>query len=179
MPVDNINTPVEFSKSKIFLSDISAQLGQSEVTGDGQIDIRGPRDIAVQLQAQAENIELTFPEQVTTSGKADILFSGNWLPYTAKINYKVNRGLIEKNFGQENADSKTTLASSSFLPPQQSEQQSPSLLLDVNIDLSSGVVVKNRLAEGEVVGNLKVTNTPENPFITGRLEIRPGSKIFF
>ncbi len=178
LPIDNINTPVEFSKSKILLSDITGQLGQSEVNGVGQIDIRGPRDIPIQLQAQADNIELTFPDQMMTAGKADISFSGNWLPYTVKVNYKVSRGLIEKDFGEDESG-KSSLAASPYLPPQSMEQQAPSLLLDVTVDITQGVVVKNRLLEGEVNGLLKVTNTPENPLITGRLEIKPGSKLFF
>ncbi|MBC7421338.1 MAG: translocation/assembly module TamB domain-containing protein [Bdellovibrio sp.] len=179
LPIDNINTPVEFSKSKILLSDITAQLGQSEVSGAGQIDIRGPRNIVVQLQADADNVELTFPDQITTAGRADISFTGNWLPYTAKINYKVMRGLVTKDFGEDDGLSKTSLVSSPFLPIQQSEQQSPSLMLDVTVDLSQGVIVKNRLLEGEATGLLKISNTPENPLITGRIDIRSGSKMFF
>ena len=39
-PIENINTPLEFSKSKIILSDLTAQVGSSELSGSGQIDIR-------------------------------------------------------------------------------------------------------------------------------------------
>ena len=179
LPIDNINTPIEFSKSKILLSDISAQMGTSEIAGAGQIDIRGPKDIAVNLQAEADNIELTFPDQITTAGHADILFSGHWLPYNVKVDYKVSRGLIEKNFGEDSPNSKMTLSASPFLPVQQAEQQISSLLLDVTVDLSQGVIVKNKLIEGEAVGVLHITNTPENPQITGRIEIKPTSKLYF
>lgn len=179
LPIDNINTPIEFSKSKVILSDISAQMGSAEIAGSGQIDIRGHKDIVVNLQAEADNIELTFPDQMTTAGRADIVFSGNWLPYTVKVDYKVSRGLIEKNFGESTPQTKTTLGASPFLPSQQAEQQTPSLLLDINIDIAQGVIVKNKLIEGEAVGTLKIYNTPENPLITGRIDIKPSSKLFF
>ena len=176
--IEAISTPLEFSQSKIILSEISAQLGNSELNGSGQIDIKGPKNLVIQLQAQADNLELTFPEKITTAGKATLNFSGSWLPYTLKIDYKVNRGLVEKDFGQDNS-SAAGVRGSHFLPAQQIESQSPSLLLDIGIDLSQGVIVKNKLLEGTASGNLEIKGTPENPIILGRIDIKPGSKIIF
>jgi len=178
-PIENINTPIEFSKSKILLNDLTAQLGPHEISGQGQIDIKGPKNIAVNVQASAEQIEITFPEKITTAGKADLVFFGNWLPYTLKVNYKVARGLVEKDFGQENNQSKSSVRASPYLPPQQIEQQTPSLLLDVAIDLTQGVIIKNQLLEGEATGKLNVSGTPETPIIAGQIDIRPGSKLIF
>lgn len=178
-PIENINSPIEFSKSKILLNDISAQLGSSEIIGQGQIDIKGSKQVNVNLQASAESIELTFPEKITTAGKADLVFFGNWLPYTLKINYKVARGLVEKDFGQDSSSAKSVVRISPYLPPQQIELQAPSLLLDVAIDMTQGVIVKNQLIEGEATGKLTVTGAPESPIIAGQVDIRPGSKLFF
>ena len=177
-PIEAITTPLEFSQSKIILSEISAQIGNSELNGSGQIEIKGSKNLVVKLQAQADNLELTFPEKITTGGKASLNFSGSWLPYTLKVDYKVNRGLVEKDFGQDNA-SNVTLRGSHFLPAQQIESQSPSLLLDIAIDLSQGIIVKNKLLEGSASGNLEIKGTPENPIILGKIDIKPGSKIIF
>ncbi len=178
-PIENINTPIEFSKSKILLNDLTAQVGPHEISGQGQIDIKGPKNIAVNVQASADQIEIIFPEQITTAGKVDMAFFGNWLPYTLKVNYKVARGLVEKNFGQDSSQSKSSVRASPYLPPQQIEQQTPSMLLDVAIDLSQGVVVKNQLLEGEASGKLNISGTPENPIIAGQIDIRTGSKLIF
>lgn len=177
-PIENINTPIEFSKSKIILNDITGQLGQSDVTGVGHIDILGSHNIVVSLKAIADNVELNFPDKIVTEGKADVLFSGSWLPYTLKIDYKVNRGLVEKEF---EADSKQTqtLRASSFLPPQQSQALAPSLALDVNVDLTKGIIIKNKILEGEAYGNLLVQGSPEAPILKGRIDLRPGSKLIF
>lgn len=177
--IENINTPIEFSKSKILFNDLTAQLGPHEISGQGQVDIRGPKQVVVNMQATADNIEITFPEKITTAGKADLVFFGNWLPYTLKVNYKVARGLVEKDFGQDSSQNKSSVRISPYLPPQQIEQQTPSLLLDAAIDMSQGVVVKNQLLEGEATGNLTVRGTPENPMIGGQIDIRPGSKLIF
>lgn len=178
-PIEGITSPIEFSQSKIFFNDITAHVGSSDLIGSGQIDIKGSKNINVQFQAQADSIELTFPEGVTTAGKADLSFFGTWLPYNLKVNYKVGRGLVEKDFGAENSSAASLLKGSQYLPPKQFEQQAPSLMLDVAIDLTQGVVVKNKLVEGVATGNLTIQGTPENPAILGKIEIRPGSKIFF
>ncbi|MEQ1722395.1 MAG: translocation/assembly module TamB domain-containing protein, partial [Pseudobdellovibrio sp.] len=176
--IDNINTPIEFSKSKIFLNDITGQLGQSDVTGLGHIDILGSKNIQVNLRAVADNVELNFPDQILTAGKANVLFSGNWLPYTLKIDYKVSHGLVEKNFGGDDGEGQT-LKASSFLPPQQIEQLSPSLALDVNVDLTRGIIIKNQLLEGEATGLLNISGSPESPIIKGKIDITRGSKLIF
>lgn len=178
-PIENINTPIEFSKSKILLNDITAQLGPNEISGQGQIDIKGPKQIVVNLQAAADQIEITFPDKITTAGKAELIFFGNWLPYTLKVNYKVARGLVEKDFGQDSSQNKSAVRASPYLPPQQIEQQTPSLLFDVAVDLTQGVVVKNQLLEGEATGKLNISGTPETPIIAGQIDIRPGSKLIF
>lgn len=177
--IENISSPLEFSKSKIFLNEITGTIGQSEISGVGQIDIRGHRDIGVNVHAEADNIELIFPEQITTAGKADLKFFGNWLPYTLKVNYKVARGLVEKDFGDDTSQGKSLLKASQYLPPQQIEQQTPSLLLDVAVDLTQGIIVKNQIIEGEASGTLQITGSPEYPLINGKIDIKKGSKLFF
>jgi translocation and assembly module TamB len=176
--IDNINTPIEFSKSKIFLNDITGQLGQSDVTGLGHIDIIGSKNIQVNLKAAADNVELNFPEQILTAGRANVSFSGNWLPYTLKIDYKVSHGLVEKNFGGDDGQGQS-LKASSFLPPQQIEQLSPSLTLDIDVDLNRGIIIKNQLLEGEATGLINLSGSPESPIVKGNIDITRGSKLIF
>lgn len=176
--IENINTPIEFSKSKILLSDITGQLGRSDVTGFGQIELIGPKNILVNLRAIADNVELNFPDKILTSGKASILFSGSWLPYNLKIDYKVAQGLVENDFEPDTSQS-LSLQASSFLPPKQIEQLSPSLALDINVDLTKGILIKNKLIEGEATGLLNISGSPEIPVIKGKINIKPGSKLIF
>jgi translocation and assembly module TamB len=177
-PIQKIHAPIEFSKSKIILSDIIGQLGTSDVTGYGQVEVLGSNNIAVQLRAIADNVQLEFPTKVMTQGKANVLFSGNWLPYNLKVDYKVNQGLVENNFEPDPKQS-MSLKASSFLPPQQAQLLSPSLALDINVDLTNGILIRNKLLEGEAKGNLQVQGTPEQPILIGKINIEPGSKLIF
>lgn len=176
--IENINAPIEFSKSKIILSDITAQLGPSDISGLGHIDILGAKNILVNFKAIADNVQLTFPEKIYTQGKADILFTGNWLPYNLKIDYKVSQGLVENDF-EPDPKQNMTLKASSFLPPQQAQLLSPSLAIDANIDMSNGILIKNKILEGEAKGILQLQGSPEQPILTGKINIVPGSKLIF
>jgi|GEM_PF-5234740 len=176
--IESINTPLEFSKSKIYLTDITGKLGQSDVTGLGQINILGPQNVQVNLRAVADNVELNFPDKILTAGRANLLFTGNWLPYNLKIDYNVFHGLVEKNFESESGRA-SPLQASPFLPPKHIEQLSPSLYLDINIDISKGILIKNNLIEGEANGSLNISGSPESPKIKGKINIKSGSKLFF
>ena len=177
-PIENINAPIEFSKSKIIFSDITGQLGQSDLTGLGHIDILGAKNIAVNMRAIADNVQLNFPNKVMTEGKASVLFSGNWLPYNLKIDYKVAQGLVENDFEPDPKQS-LTLKASSFLPQQQAQLLSASLALDVNVDLTNGILIKNKLLEGEAKGYIQVQGSPEQPILIGKIDITRGSKLIF
>lgn len=176
--IDNINAPIEFSKSKIILSDITAQLGPSDISGVGHIDILGAQNIVVNLRAIADNVQLVFPEKIYTQGKANLLFTGNWLPYNLKIDYKVSQGLIENDFEPDPKQS-TALKASSYLPPQQVQLLSSSLTIDANIDMTNGILIKNKILEGEAKGNLQVQGSPEQPILIGKITVEPGSKLIF
>lgn len=176
--IENINTPIEFSKTNIFLHDITGKVGQSDVTGFGQLQIVGPKEVRVNLRAIADNLEINFPDQILTAGKANLLFSGNWLPYNLKIDYAVSHGLVEKDF-ESDSGLLQTLKASPFLPAKQIEQLSPSLSLDIRVDATKGLIIKNKLVEGEANGVLNISGSPESPIIKGRIDIKPGSKLIF
>ncbi len=176
--IENIHAPIEFSKSKIIFNDITAKIGNSDISGLGQIEIAGPQRIVVNLKALADSVQLEFPKKVMTQGRADLLFSGTWLPYNLKVDYKVNQGLVESDFESDSSQA-SNLKASSFLPPQQIQMLTPSLTLDIKIDAEKGMLVKNKLLEGEAKGNLQIQGTPEVPVISGKINITPGSKLVF
>jgi translocation and assembly module TamB len=178
-PINDINAFFDFSKSKIIFSEINATLNQANINGSGQIDLKGPQNVEVKVSAQTEKIDLEFPPQYQTSGKADIQFYGNWLPYNLKINYLIDQGNITKEFTDEDQDSVLSLRPSPFLPAQQLNQKNQSLILDVTTDFSKGVAVKNKILEGIASGQMHVTGSPENPILEGRIDIQTGSRLIF
>ncbi|MBC7457430.1 MAG: translocation/assembly module TamB domain-containing protein, partial [Bdellovibrionaceae bacterium] len=142
-------------------------------------DIKGPQNIVVDVGIETEEMELEFPSQIFTTGIAKVTFSGNWLPYTLKIDYDVLQGLITKEFTGGSDDSALVLAPNSLLPMSQLEGNSQSLLLDVHAKFGKGIVVKNSMLEGALTGFLNIAGSPSTPVYTGVINVQPGSKINF
>lgn len=178
-PIKDIQAVLDFSQSKLIISGVNAQLNQSPVTGYGYINFLGSQNIDVNIQAESTRVDLEFPPQMQTSGLVKVKISGQWIPYTLKIDYNIDKGLVTKEFTGGADDVKLTLAPSRYLPPQQLNQQSPTLLLDVNPKFPKGIIIKNSILEGTATGELRITGSPEIPIITGRVDIVPGSKLFF
>ena len=178
-PINDISAYFDFSKSKILFSEINATLNQTAITGQGQVDIKGAKNIDVSLAAETDKLDIEFPDKYQTSGNAQIKFFGNWLPYKLKIDYLINEGSITKEFTDEDTDAILSLRPSPFLPTKQLNQKNQSLILDVNADFSKGVFVKNRIIEGIAIGKINVSGSPENPILQGRIDIQQGSRLVF
>lgn len=177
-PLNDISAFFDFSQSKINFSEIAATLNQTPISGQGYVDIRGPKNIQVNINAETEKLDIEFPNQYQTAGYAQIQFSGNWLPYVLKINYQIDEGNITKEFTEEE-EVAFTLRPSPYLPAKQLSQQNQSLLLDVQAQFAKGLVVKNSILEGIVTGYMNVKGTPENPILIGRIDIQQGSRLIF
>ncbi len=178
-PINDLTAYFDFTKSKIVFSELSATLNQSPLSGAGQIDIKGPKNIDVKFTALTEKIDLEFPNQYQTSGTAQVQFFGSWLPYHLKINYVIDEGRITKEFDEGDSAAISSLRPSPFLPAQQLSQKNQSLILDVTADFSKGIVIKNRILEGIATGQVHVSGSPENPILQGRIDIQPGSRLIF
>lgn len=178
-PITNTSAFFNLRDSRVELTEITATLNQSRLYGEGSADIKGPQNIPVNINIESEEMELEFPKQVFTTGLAKISFTGNWLPYTLKIDYDVLQGLVTKEFTGGGDESASVLAPNSFLPMSQLEGNSQSLLLDVHTRFNKGIVVKNSMLEGVLTGGLHIAGNPSALVYTGAIYLQPGSKINF
>ncbi len=178
-PIKDIFAEINFANTKIIFSSIRANLNQSNIFGRGQIDFKGGDQIDVQIQAESEKIEIDFPEKILTSGFVKAKVFGQKLPYTLKIDYLIDQGLVTKEFTEQDENIKQTLQPSFYLPQEQLNQQAPTLILDVNAQIQKGLLVKNQIIEGIATGEMQITGSTENPRLSGRIDIQKNSKLFF
>lgn len=178
-PFTKLSAFFNLNNSKIELTEITGTLNQARLYGEGTVEIKGPQNVAVDIDIETEEIELEFPSQIFTTGMAKVKFFGSWLPYTLKIDYDILDGLITKEFTGGTDDSATVLTPNSLLPVSQLDGNSQSLLLDVRTQFNKGIVVKNSMLEGTLTGNLQLTGSPSLPVYTGVINVQPGSRINF
>jgi len=178
-PLKELSAKIDFSQSKILISNIQTDLNQSPVTGTGYINFVGSKNIDVNIQAESSRLDLEFPPQMQTNGIVKAKISGQWIPYTLKIDYLIDQGLITKEFTEADDNLKFTVQPNRYLPPQQLKSQAPTLLLDVNPKFPKGIFIKNQILEATAIGELKIVGSPEAPIISGRIDLKNNSKFIF
>lgn len=178
-PIREINANLDFSQSKLIINQLQASLNQSPITGQGYLNFLGPNNIDINIQADSSKVDLEFPPQIQTSGLVKLKITGQWMPYTLKLDYIIDHGLVSKEFTEADENKKFTLTPSKYLPEQKLTAQTPSLIFDINAQFNKGIVVKNSLLEGVALGAVQVTGSPEAPIISGRINVQPGSNLIF
>ena len=143
------------------------------------MDMKGYRNTPLNVNGSFEKISLNVPDKVQTSGSGDFTFSGNGFPFLLKGNYNVSDGLVTKAFGGDNGELYSISRRDAYLPDFLVQENFIPLLVDMNVDLSKGVQVKNDLVDGRALGNLTIRGNPSKPAIGGTITAEKDSKVFF
>lgn len=178
-PLTDISAFFNMSNSKIKFTELSALLNQTPIDGSGFVDIKGPKNIQVDIKASSGNLEIEFPKDIKTEGMAKLAFFGNWLPYTLQVDYNVMQGHIAMEFGKSGQDGNIVLAPSAFLPEDYLKKEAQGMILDTKANFQKGVTIKNSLIEGVLSGYINATGSPSSPVLEGQIRIQPGSKLIF
>lgn len=176
-PFEKTQADVQFSQSKIIIAGFLGNIAGGTFEGDGSVLIEGPKNLPTSIKAHLEGVNLNVPDRVRTTGDADIVFSGNWFPFTLSGTYHVNGGLVDKELMDESAG--VTLKQSSYLPKMILQSAFEPVLLDLNIILEEPLQIKNSMVEGSVTGSLLVRGPPTSPALTGQLVAQKGTKAIF
>lgn len=177
-PIERIQGDIVFSHTKILLNSLKAHMANGLITGDGSVIIGGVRDLPTSLRLHLENVSLNVPENVRTTGNADLMISGNWFPFTLSGTYLVLGGLVEKEF-TEDSEGIAGVRQSIYLPKVLKESRFEPILLDLQINLERSLPVKNSLIDGSVTGDIQVKGTPTSPILGGRITTEKKSKLLF
>lgn len=176
-PIEKLSGEVLFSQSKILINQLKGQIAGGTLSGDGGITINGIRDLPTSIRLSLENVTFNVPEKVRSSGKADLLFSGRWFPFTLSGNYYVSNALVENEFNQGSTG--TDVRQSIYLPKVLREKNFEPILLDLQINLDRNIIVRNSLIDGSVTGHLQVKGPPGAPLLFGKISTEKQSKLIF
>lgn len=177
-PIERLSAEVIFSQSKVAINNVKAQFADGTLTGEGSTLINGLKDLPTSIHLNLEGVTFNVPDKVRSSGHADLLFSGNWFPFTLSGTYHVSSGLVEKEFTEE-ANGIAGVRQSIYLPKVIRESQFEPILLDLQVALERNILVKNSLLDGAVSGQLQVKGPPGNPILLGKINTEKKSKLIF
>ncbi|AHI06341.1 hypothetical protein BDW_09205 [Bdellovibrio bacteriovorus W] len=177
-PIERLSLDAAFSQSKVLINGIQGQIAGGTVTGEGGILINGIRDLPTSIRLGLENVTMNVPDRVRSTGNADLLFSGNWFPFTLSGTYRIQNAFIDKEF-TEDAGGVTGVRQSYYLPKGIKEGNFQPLFLDIQLVMERNIIVKNSLIDGSVNGQLQVKGTPDSPILLGRINLDRKSKLIF
>ncbi len=174
---ENLTADVQFSQSKVLINGFNGVLAGGRFEGDGSILISGPQNIPTNIKATLSGVSLNVPDRVRTNGDAEVIFSGNWFPFTLSGTYHVQGGFMDKEFTEESASN--NLKQSSYLPKMILQSAFEPVLLDLNIVLEKPLAIKNSMVDGSVSGQITVKGPPAQPILGGQVLTEKGTKAIF
>lgn len=176
-PFDEMKADVLFNKKKILINSIKGDFAGGQISGDGNLEFKAYRNLPFQINAVLDKVSMRVPDGILTKGGGKITLSGSWFPFLLKGNYEVTDGLVTKEFG--GGDDSPVSKINQYLPKNISEENQSPLILDLDVDFSKGLPVRNSLMEGTLKGQLSIKGATEKPALAGVVTAVPESKVKF
>lgn len=177
-PFERVRADILFNQKNILINAMKSEFAGGSLAGDGRIRLESLTEIPVNVSAQFKDVNIQFPEGIQSQGAGQVEITGDYFPYTLKLDYGVTQSLVSMEFTGAKT-SETYIKPSSYLPKFLTKQRFQSLVFDIDIDLLKPAVLKNSMADALVKGQLKVKGSPENPLLKGTLTPLPGGKLKF
>ncbi|MDX9730395.1 MAG: translocation/assembly module TamB domain-containing protein, partial [Bdellovibrionales bacterium] len=126
------------------------------------------------------NITLNIPDKIRTPGSGDFSVTGSWFPFLLIGDYTIQDGLMAKELGDDTGGGGSDeLRRDQFLPRFLVEESFIPLVLDMNVDFTKGIRLKNEMIEGSATGKLQVAGNPTKPKIQGQIRTQQETKVNF
>jgi outer membrane protein insertion porin family len=182
-PLTAIAARLVFENGAVRLEEGSALLGGGAVKVTGGTPLEGLRPTDLRLQASGTGMGIRYPVGGEDSGifedfkarvDAELTLTGRPGDFLLAGTVVLERGLYDADIFLEEG----------FLPPDippAAEQPSRFLrtvALNISVGTENPILVRNNLAQLEAVGSLWLRGDMDEPTPFGRLEIRPGGKVF-
>lgn len=180
-PFENIQSDIVFNHKKVVINSLKSDFASGKIQATGGLEILGRKQVPVNVTGTFDRISLNLPDKIKTNGSGEFSFSGNWFPFLLKGNYVVKDGLMAKDFGDDDSGGTGTdnLKRDQFLPRFLLEESFQPLVVDVKVDLSNGLALKNEMIEGMAQGELRILGNPAKAAIEGQIRTTGETKVNF
>lgn len=176
---EDLRADLLFNQQKVVINSVRTEFGGGRISAGGAMELLGPKNTPLSVTGTFDKVTLNVPDKIQTSGSGDFTFSGNGFPFLLKGNYVISDGLFSKQFTGDGSTDPGSVRRDAYLPDFLVEANFVPLLVDMNIDLSRGLQVKNDMMLGRALGNLTIKGNPAKPAISGSLTTDRDTKVIF
>jgi outer membrane protein assembly complex protein YaeT len=170
--VEQIELELSLEGSKGRLERASALFGGGEVRGQGEFTLSGPGIESYELELDASNIRLTWPDEFEGVYEGELVLSGGGEEALLSGRIGMLRGLYTEEFELMGGFGYPAREYSA----EETEPLVERLALDVELVADGGLWLRNDVAEVETGFNFHVGGTMQLPEITGRLWMLEGGE---
>jgi outer membrane protein assembly factor BamA/autotransporter translocation and assembly factor TamB len=182
-PLTQIDARLVFEPGAVRIEQGEALLGGGPVTMAGSAQLAGLTVTETRVQVTGTDMGIRYPVGGETSGiwedfkarvDAELTLSGRPGDFLLAGTVGIERGLYDADIFLEEG----------FLPPAvppapaQPSRLLRTVALNISVGTQNAILVRNNLAQIEAVGSLWLRGDMDEPAPFGRLEIRPGGKVF-
>jgi len=176
-PFEKIESNIQFSQSRILMTQLDSILAGGTLKGEGLIRIEGLKNFPVNLKGKLEGATFLIPERFRTSGFAEVAITGSWFPFTLSSTYHIQSGFIDKEFSTETLGG--TVKQSSYLPKTVLQSGFNPIELNIQTLIEKPISIRNSNFDGQVTGGVLIKGTPDLPILSGKINIEKGSHLVF
>ncbi len=174
-----INFKTSLNKKEIIIHNINGKYNGGDFKSDGVILFRFPFPL-IKLNFSLNNTKFAVMKKssfvVSGTGKIE----GDKTPYELYGNLYIPFGKINDSLNELLKTRGVTDDFSIFLPGKRDLEKLELLKLNLNIDITKPVIIRNNISELSFQGKLNAYNYPSNPLVKGNLEFSPNvSKFIF
>ena len=173
LSLEELELHASVDKKGIRLEKLQARSGGGVITGGGEL-IVGRK--GSQVWVQGVNVAANYPEGLRSQVDFDLQLSAAESGAILAGNIRVLRSFYEQELTLKNPIVRKLLAATTQLTAE--KQLKNKLQLALNIRTVQDLRLKNNLTIARAGGDLKIEGTLYKPRLTGRLNIRQGSRIF-
>lgn len=177
-PFEDIHADLLFNQKKLLVNSLKAEFGGGRVLAQGSMEFKGAKNYPVNLTGTFDKITMKVPDKVQTTGSGNFSFTGVWFPFLLKGDYNISDGMMTKQFGGE-SEQNDGIRRNYFLPEALLQDNFVPLIVDLNINFTNGLNIKNDLVDGRAIGAINVRGNPVKPSILGSITTDKETKLMF
>ena len=177
-PFEEIYSDIRLEESKLIFQSFYAKMGGGALQVAGDISFSENRSTPVSISGSFSHIQFSSLPGIYAKGSGRVFLTGDFFPYTLGIKANIENAKIEKEF-ITNESNQVRLSQRLFLLEDNKESFEP-IQLKLDLLLTDSIQIENSTIKSSFTGRrIKVTGSPFQPLLSGKLVALPGGTIIF
>lgn len=175
-PFTNLKGDFLFSQNEVIINSIKSSFADGQLLGNGSVKINGKKDFPINVNATISNMNIEIPDNVKTSGNANLKITGNWFPFLIEGRYQILNGFIDYEISNKQ-QAKTK--DDSLYPESLRESNESPIAFNINIATTKKIDIKNSIIDGYGLANFVLSGPLGALQMSGKASLTQPTKIIF